>query len=99
MTERGTFMRIVTIHGERTLADVAQRVFQIKPSDTARMKLAVAALRAANPHLGARPALHHGAPLVVPDLEGAARSPAPGVASPLTADVAGRLRDALAAAA
>ena len=73
-------MQFVTTRGEKSIADLAARVFQVPPGDQERLKRAQEALLKANPHLANIQALADGTIVVVvdaPDLKAAADAPTP----------------------
>jgi hypothetical protein len=94
-------MRIHSTRRETNLTELARQLFNLSgPHEAAMARLAVDALRRANPHLRPESALPEGTPVLVPDVEGlepaaASRS----VGSDLADEAAKQLRAALGGAA
>ncbi len=88
-------MRIVAAEGEKNLAELAHRLFQIRGAGAKALeKLAVAALHDANPHLRPSTAIPSGTPVVIPEVEGLDRTSSAPSSFGLTENSVGQLRDA-----
>ncbi len=89
-------MQFVTYKGERSLSDVARRVFNIKGPKAAELtKQAVAALLQINPHLAELKNLREGTPIIVPAVPGVgAAATQPGISDQVVSQLREALKDA-----
>jgi hypothetical protein len=76
-------MQIARTQSEKSVADIAARVFNLQPGD-ARLPAATKSLLAANPQLNNLAQLQPGTPVVVPPIAGTAPAPT-AVVNPKTA--------------
>ena len=68
-------MDIITAKEKTTLAELARRLFASDPDNAKAVeRKAIAALRKANPHLKPNESLPEGAPVLVPQIDGAKRA-------------------------
>jgi hypothetical protein len=68
-------MRSIAFAGEKKLADLAARAYEIDPARQAEVKRATAALLRANPQLAKLASVRRGTPILVPALSGVSITP------------------------